>query len=766
MRRFIHLYLIAGLMLVGFSANAQEVNRYEVDLRKVTNDQVEVTFFVPEMDMKEVTFYFPEIIPGTYRSSDFGKFVHELTAYNDQGKSLPVEKVSVNEYRISKAKKLERITYQVEDTYDTEIENQVFPMSGTNIEEGENYVISTPGFFGYLAETREDPYEVTIYKPEGFYGSTALVPEETTSEKDVFRVEDYDRLVDSPMMYNVPDTAVVSMGGADVLVSVYSPNGQVTADFLAGELKVLLENQRKFLGGTLPVDKYAFIYYFAAGPSRSPVAGALEHSYSSFYYLPEYNQQQLAPTLVDIAAHEFFHIVTPLTIHSEEIENFNFNEPDLSKHLWLYEGVTEYFAGHVQVRYDMITKEEYLEKLAAKIRNSRELYTDDLPFTELSEKAAGEYEDEYGNVYEKGALIGAMLDIRLLELSGGTYDLEDLLSDLGERYGKDKAFEDDELFPVITSMTYPEIGEFFERYVAGDEPLPFQEYFAKVGVEYLGDQQVEQVSLGRISLGYDPEQELLVIADVSEMNEFGKQMGYEVGDLMVSVMGQELTPQSAQAVVQAVRDNLEPGDMLNVVVKRPQDDGSFQEMTLTAPVVMEKVSAGYDLRLMDEVSFEQGNLRRAWMEADAAVARAEDVQSVDGIISAMYDVISGPAGPRDWNRFHSLYAENATMAAVAVSEDGKRRYVPMTPEDYEARNRPFFAENNFVERELGREVWEFGPVTQVKTAYEFKVNDSDESIQRGVNLVNLVHVEGRWWITSILWTTEGEEYPIPEALQK
>src|SRR5262245_41644756 len=113
--------------------------------------------------------------------------------------------------------------------------------------------------------------------------------------------------------------------------------------------------QKEYLGGTLPVNKYAFIFYFTDQPVTS--YGALEHSYSSMYFMPERSIEDLNQNLRDVAAHEFFHIVTPLTVHSEEIADFDFNNPKMSQHLWMYEGATEYFAGNMQVKYGLITPE-------------------------------------------------------------------------------------------------------------------------------------------------------------------------------------------------------------------------------------------------------------------------------------------------------------------------------------------------------------------------------------------------------------------------
>lgn len=143
-------------------------------------------------------------------------------------------------------------------------------------------------------------------------------------------------------MYSRPDTATVQVGNCRVLISVYSPNKVIHANVLAKNLDTLLKAQGKYLGGTLPVDKYAFIVYTHDKPGISGHDGALEHSYCSMYYMPEFDEHEFSFVFRDFAAHEFFHILTPLTIHSEQIQFFDFSQPEMSEHLWLYEGTTEY----------------------------------------------------------------------------------------------------------------------------------------------------------------------------------------------------------------------------------------------------------------------------------------------------------------------------------------------------------------------------------------------------------------------------------------
>src|SRR5690606_21784468 len=235
---------------------------------------------------------------------------------------------------------------------------EIFWPAGTNIEENTNFVINTSGFFGYFDGMKSPGFEINIVRPRELYGSTGLIAEQTgaspsslklekaaesnTGVVDVYRTDNYDHLVDSPLMYARPDTAVIRVANTEVLIGSYSPTGKISAKEIAASIEEVLMAQKAFLGGELPVDKYAFIFYFTDQPILS--YGALEHSYSSMYYMPEMTIDQLNQQLRDFAAHEFFHILTPLTVHSEEIADFDFNNPRMSQHLWMYEGVTEYFA--------------------------------------------------------------------------------------------------------------------------------------------------------------------------------------------------------------------------------------------------------------------------------------------------------------------------------------------------------------------------------------------------------------------------------------
>jgi hypothetical protein len=141
-----------------------------------------------------------------------------------------------------------------------------------------------------------------------------------------------------------------------------------------------------------------------------------------------------------------------------------------------------------------------------------------------------------------------------------------------------------------------------------------------------------------------------------------------------------------------------------------------------------------------------------------------DVESVDAIVAAVYDVISGPAGEaRDWDRWRTLFIPEARLISVGRGEDGQNRHRVMSPEDYVENAGAYLEENGFFEDEIGRTQEEFGPVVHLFSAYRSRRTLEDpEPFARGINSFQLYHDGNRWWVVTIYWTAEGPDLPIPE----
>ena len=148
-------------------------------------------------------------------------------------------------------------------------------------------------------------------------------------------------------------------------------------------------------------------------------------------------------------------------------------------------------------------------------------------------------------------------------------------------------------------------------------------------------------------------------------------------------------------------------------------------------------------------------------------ANPSDVSSIDAIIAATYDVISGPAGKkRNWDRERSLFISGARLIPTAV--EAGRNDVDLAPqildiEGYIARAESFFAGQGFYEKEIARRTEQFGHIAHVWSTYESRHNPDDpEPFMRGINSIQLFNDSSHWWIVSIYWQHESAVHPLPD----
>ncbi len=142
-----------------------------------------------------------------------------------------------------------------------------------------------------------------------------------------------------------------------------------------------------------------------------------------------------------------------------------------------------------------------------------------------------------------------------------------------------------------------------------------------------------------------------------------------------------------------------------------------------------------------------------------------DVESIDAIITATYETISGPAGEeRDWDRERSLYYPGARLIPTAKpGAIGDLAPQMLDVEGFVARVEPYFAKHGFYEKEIARRIERLGQIAHVWSTYESRHNaDDPEPFARGINSIQLFHDGNRWWILSIYWQQESEQHPIPE----
>ncbi len=568
---------------------------YTVDLTDRADDLFRVTLTVDDLGADNAVYQFASTAPGTYQVMNMGRFVRSFTAFDGSGASVPVEQISTNQWQLQRPQDVARIEYAIAETWDTQVdENPIYLMAGSSIED-DHVLINGQTVFGFPQGMQSRPLRIRLVVPDGWKVGTAMAKD----TEGRFIGSDYDYVVDSPILLGRLSTAALDVEGTKVEIYTYSKTDKVASVQILDSIRDILFAANEFLGG-LPVDRYTFLFHF-----EDITMGAWEHSYSSEYVYAEADfEWAISESIPSVVAHEFFHIVTPLNIHSEIIERFNYSEPVASEHLWLYEGVTEWASDIMQLRAGLITLDEFLSELSSKLRTD-DAFDKRYSLSKLSLTSyTPEGQAQFPNVYMRGALVAGLLDIKLLQLSDGKRGLREVLIELSRRYGPDTPFPEKEFFSIFAEMTYPEISDFFERYVRSAEPLPLADYLGLLGLHYL-----EAVDTGESTtaagIGLNFVENNVVVTSVAE--EIAN-CDIRVGDQFASLDGQEISIETVRSVLGQFR-SVAAGVPYTVGLVR---DG--EEMTATCAKYERPLVHRHVLALDSAATADQRALRDVWMK--------------------------------------------------------------------------------------------------------------------------------------------------------
>lgn len=592
-----------------------------IDLTKIVDDKAPVIINPGRFTVETVTYRLPKVVQGTYAVSDFGKYIDDFKAYSYEGNELELSKVDTNTWIIQDATKLDYITYNVNDTFDIELSGGIggetpFSPSGTNIET-DNYVLNLHGFIGYFDSLKNNQYKLDVTAAANFQRTSALQNIGTTSSDDGTKITSsyfaprYFDITDNPMMYGDLDVEEFQVGDIKIVLSVYSPNKTHSAKSLKETMFAMMQAQKAYLGDVNSTSRYDIYVYLSEGKEESPKGfGALEHHTSTVVVMPEaMPEQALAKQMVNIVSHEFFHILTPLSVHSEDIHYFDYNAPTFSKHLWMYEGVTEYFASLFQVDQALVSEDEFYTKIMGKIQSASS-FDDAMSFTVMSENILEKpYAPNYANVYQKGALIGMCIDILMREGSNGNRGVLSLMKELSLKYGKNKPFEDDKVIDEIVAMTYPSLREFFDTHVLGETPINYNTFLKKVGLS-ISESKIEANYLmidGRPIVSGDKQKEAIFFNNLAEKNSFWAEQGIKANDVIKVVDGKTVTLQNANQIFQKVF-SWSPGQDIEVKLDRNGEE-IIIKTTLT-----KTYTVGKKLQPQIEATQAQVELRKAWLK--------------------------------------------------------------------------------------------------------------------------------------------------------
>jgi len=588
-------------------SNAQDYRGYKsfIDLKNIRQDRARVMVHLPPIAQDSIVVVFPRTIPGTYDEQRYAEYIVNFTAVDSNGRSMETSRTPDGQFLVSNARKVYFLTYDVEDTFDNTDSTRArgFGPEGTSFQRDTIMQINHGGILPYVDGMQGYPYAVMVTKPKRLFGAAGIEITRLNDTTDSYGVRSYDELIDSPVLYSVPDTASFTIGTTSVFVACAHRSKHNFAKKLAPILEKACQTIGKFLP-SLPVDRYAFLFYLWDGKPEHTTGngrgfGALEHGTSSLYYLLD---EFASSGLDEIAIHEFLHILVPLNLHSEEIASFNFRTPKMSRHLWLYEGVTEYHSMLARVRDSSITEKKFFAELQQKMSAPMSLPAK-LSFTEFSRRILdSNIRDSYPLVYTHGVVTAAMLDIELRRLTKGRTGLLDLIYSLMQDYGRDKPFADTALFGEIERRTSSDFGTFLRKHVEGVEPLPLAQLFDVAGVKYEKEAVVEVPSYGiTFDLPASMEQSALVIKADAD-NELGAQ----TGDVVETINDTPADEMQQQAFGMLFQPSV--GNAIRIGVRR-----NGQMMPLKGDARLRKVKRTNVLSNAASLTTEQQTLRRAWL---------------------------------------------------------------------------------------------------------------------------------------------------------
>jgi predicted metalloprotease with PDZ domain len=293
-----------------------------------------------------------------------------------------------------------------------------------------------------------------------------------------------------------------------------------------------------------PFEEYSFIYHFP----RHPAGGGMEHAYSTAIDAPAARVKSDPMSLADVTAHEFFHLWNVKRIRPQSLEPVDYTKEQYTRALWFSEGVTSTVADYMRVRAGYLNEKGFLAEVAADIRA---LESRPARLTQSVEESSLDawlekyppYESPQRSIsyYNKGEILGLLLVMEMREASAGRKSLRDLFLWMNQHYAKQGKFFPDSrgVEDAAETVAGADFHEFFNRYVAGVEPIPYDKFFAAVGL------RLDKQTVVMADPGFRTERPQSNVASVVSVNSGSEaeKAGLRVGDVIQHVNGK--TPGAA-----------------------------------------------------------------------------------------------------------------------------------------------------------------------------------------------------------------------------
>ncbi len=545
----------------------QYIYDYSLNLTDRSADLFKVELNIPPLSAENNAYQFAVTVPGTYSLLNIGRYVQSFKAFDKFGTEIGVQRVSVNRFHFEQPQKVRRIVYEIEDTWDSQIDSNKVPLMGGTSIENDNVLLNPHAVFGYIEGMQEKPVRLKIKYPKEWQVGTPAYKR----YKNYFFMDNYRELIHSPMLFGRLTSARLSVQDINVEIFAWSKTNKITAEQLTWPVKKAVSSVTRFIDRK-PANYYTFLFHF-----EEKSAGAHEHPNSSLYVLREQDFKRIKLKTTEIAAHEFYHLETPFRIREKGIAAFNFRTPETTEHLWFYEGVTEWASNMALLRYGVTTIGHFFSDLSFKIRDMHQLNST-VSLLDISNNSYSKNEN-YHYMYTKGAVTAAMLDLQILEASGGEKGLQDVVNALAKKYTGDHPFASEDFFNEVVQLSDPSVRGFIDNYIIGNEELPIKDLFSKIGIRYLPKMYDKR---GRSALGYAIIKDEISGKMVLKMpDERAEQMGFLQNDTLLTINDSVLNKDRIETIFDSLKIMTEEkGVPYTALVKRGAKKIKIQAKTL------------------------------------------------------------------------------------------------------------------------------------------------------------------------------------------
>jgi predicted metalloprotease with PDZ domain len=575
------LALLLALPVVAQEAAPRLSVAYEVDVSDPGAGKAKIRMTVSQNTADEVKLAMPAWAPGAYRIVKYARAVWNLEATAKGGK-LEVANVDEQTWSVRAGR-----APVFEVAYDLTIERpRLNP---------DHCYLAGPDTYLYIVDRKDAPCRVRFRLPEGWRVGTGLEP-----DGDGFKARDYDTFIDCPTELGKFELVEFAEDGAKYQLVIHA-KGPVDGQKLATMCRRIVKDQNKMFGGKPPFDRYVFLYHF-----QDQIGGSgLEHLNSTNISMP-YAAVRAEPHLAaSVTSHEYFHLWNVKRIRPFELGPFDYSQPVRSKALWMCEGVTSYFGDRTLARTGIWSEEQYFRHLGGEVETLQNNPDRLVTSVEKASQVVWDRKDwPRVDYYNKGELLGLLIDLKMRTASGGRKTLDDVMRLLNQTYVLDAAragkgeigvgYPEDGILKALNEVSGQDWSDFLARHVAGVEELPFEPVLEAAGLD------VDLVVTRSPDLGVELRSTTVVGVPAGGAAE---KAGVKAADRVLTVNGVEVTRTNLRDEL----GKLKPGEPARLRLGRGTD-----VVEATVPVT-ERQRTTCKVRRAPEPAPAQKRLLDAWL---------------------------------------------------------------------------------------------------------------------------------------------------------